>query len=34
MLLTACLVFLENFVIVLKVNTKKNLDELVKERDS
>jgi len=26
--------FLENSVIVLKVNTKKHLDELVKERDS
>jgi len=26
--------FLENSIIVLKVNTKKHLDELVKERDS
>jgi hypothetical protein len=34
MLLTVCLVFLQNFVIVLKANTKKHLDELVKERDS
>ena len=34
MLLTVCLVFLENFVIVLKANTKKHLDELVKEQDS
>jgi len=28
------LVFLENSIVVLKVNTKKHLDELVKERDS
>jgi len=28
------LVFLENFVIVLKANTKKHLEVLVKERDS
>jgi len=28
------LVFLENLVIVLKANTKKHLDELVKEQDS
>ena len=34
MLLTVCLVFLENSIVVLKVNTKKHLDELVKERDS
>jgi len=34
MLLTICLVFLENSIVVLKVNTKKHLDELVKERDS
>jgi len=34
MLLTVCLAFLEIFVIVLKANTKKHLDELVKERDS
>ena len=27
-------VFLENFVIVLKVNSKKHLKELVKEQDS
>jgi len=33
-MLTGCLVFLENFVIVLKANTKKHLDKLVKERDS
>ena len=34
MLLTVCLVFLQNFVMVLKANTKKHLDELVKERNS
>ena len=34
MLLTVCLVFFENFIVVLKVNTKKHLDELVKEWDS
>ena len=34
MLLTVCLVFLEHFITVLKVNTKKHLDELVKERNS
>ena len=34
MLLTVCLVFLENSIVVLKVNTKKHLDELVKEQDS
>ena len=34
MLLTICLFFLENSIVVLKVNTKKHLDELVKERDS
>ena len=33
-ILTSCLVFFGNFVIVLKVNTKKHLDELVKDRDS
>jgi len=32
---TDCLIgFLENSLIVLKVNTKKHLDELVKDRDS
>ena len=34
MLLTVFLVFLEIFAIVLKANTKKHLDVLVKERDS
>jgi len=33
-ILTICFVFLENSILVLKVNTKKHLDELVKERDS
>ena len=33
-ILTSRLVFFGNFVIVLKVNTKKHLDELVKDRDS
>jgi len=34
MLLTVCLVFLGNFIVVLKVNNMKHLDELVKEQDS
>jgi len=34
MLVIVCLVFLQNFIIVLKANTKKHLDELVMERDS
>jgi hypothetical protein len=32
-ILTSCLVFFGNFIIVLKGNTKKHLDELVKDRD-
>jgi len=32
--LLSSLAFLENFVIVLKADTKKHLEELVKERDS
>jgi len=33
-ILTPGLIFFKNFVIVLKVNTKKHFDELVKDRDS
>jgi len=33
-MLTVSFVFLGNSIVVLKVNTKKHMDELVKERDS